>query len=146
LEEVAGFIEADARRHGAVVRFDIACDLPTVRGDSIQLQQVILNLVRNGLEAMVVTDATMRELTIRAVRSNHEVTIGVTDCGVGLSEENRKRVFEPFFTTKPAGLGLGLSISHSIIEAHGGRLWADPNPCGGTTFVFALTAIEESAT
>ena len=144
MEEVAGFVETDARRHGAMVRFDIADDLPAVHGDSIQLQQVVLNLVRNGLEAMVDTDGTVRELIIRAVRIGHEVTISIADRGVGLSAETTKRAFEPFYTTKPAGLGLGLSISRSIVEAHGGRLWAEPNSGGGATFVFALPAVEES--
>ncbi len=146
MEEAARFVEADARRHGATVRFEIADDLPAVRGDSIQLQQVVLNLVRNGLEAMVDTDGTARELIIRAVRIGHEVTISIADRGVGLSAETTKRAFEPFYTTKPAGLGLGLSISRSIVEAHGGRLWAEPNPGGGATLVFALPAVEESLT
>jgi PAS domain S-box-containing protein len=145
LEEVAGFIEADVRRHGAVVHFDIAHNLPAVHGDSIQLQQVVLNLVRNGLEAMAVTEGTARELTIRAARTGREVAISVTDQGIGVSAETSNRVFEPFYTTKPAGLGLGLSISRSIIEAHGGRLWTEPNPCGGSVFAFALPIMEESA-
>ena len=144
VEEVAGFVETDARRHGAVVQFDIADDLPLVRGDSIQLQQVVLNLVRNGLEAMVDTDSAVRELTVCVVRHGHDVTIGIADRGVGLSAEKAQHAFEPFYTTKPTGLGLGLSISRSIVEAHGGRLWAERNPSGGATFVLALPIAGES--
>jgi two-component system sensor kinase FixL len=143
IEGVAGFVETDARRHGALVQFDIAGDLPAVRGDSIQLQQVILNLVRNGLEAMVSTDSEVRKLILRVHRRGHEVLIGIADRGLGLSAEMIKRAFEPFYTTKPTGLGLGLSISRSIIEAHGGRLWVEPNPNGGTTFLLALPVIED---
>jgi PAS domain S-box-containing protein len=146
LEEVAGFVETDARRHGASVRFDVADDLPAIRGDSIQLQQVVLNLVRNGLEAMLDCDRAARELTVRVVRGGREVALRIADRGVGLSAETTKHAFDPFYTTKPAGLGLGLSISRSIVEAHGGRLWAEPNPEGGTTFVVALPVVEESGT
>ncbi|MBM4087987.1 MAG: PAS domain S-box protein [Planctomycetes bacterium] len=144
VEEVGGFIEADARRHGALVRFDIPDNLPMVRGDSIQLQQVLLNLVRNGLEAMAGAAGRARELTVRVDHRGREVTVGITDRGAGLSAETSARAFEPFFTTKPAGLGLGLSISRSIVEAHGGRLWWEPNPEGGATFVVALPVLEES--
>ena len=144
IEEVVGFVETDARRHGMIVAFEIGDNLPAVRGDSIQLQQVILNLVRNGLEAMVDTDAQLRELTVRIYRRGPEVAIGIADHGMGLSPEMTERVFEPFYTTKSCGLGLGLSISRSIVEAHGGRLWAEPNPTGGTKFVLALPPLEES--
>lgn len=144
MEEVAGFVETDARRHGATVRFEIAGELPEVRGDSIQLQQVILNLVRNGLEAMVDIDGSDRELILRACPGDGEVTISITDRGVGLCPATADRAFEPFYTTKPAGLGLGLSISRSIAEAHRGRLWAESEASGGTTFILALPAIEES--
>jgi len=144
LGEVADFIEADVRRHGAKVHYDIARDLPAVRGDSTQLQQVVLNLVRNGLEAMAASEGPQRELTICAVRTGGEVAIRVADRGMGISPEMSNRVFEPFYTTKPAGLGLGLSISRSIVEAHGGRLWTEPNPLGGSIFAFALPMMEES--
>jgi len=110
IEEVAGFVETDARRHGVMVRFEIGDDLPAVRGDSIQLQQVILNLVRNGLQAMVDTDAPLRELTVRVHRRGPEVAIGIADHGIGLSPEMTERVFEPFYTTKSCGLGLGATV------------------------------------
>jgi two-component system sensor kinase FixL len=141
---VVGFIETDARRHGAIVRFDIADNLPAVRGDSIQLQQVVLNLVRNGLEAMVANDRDNRELIVRVQRRGPEIRIGIVDRGVGISAALHHRVFEPFYTTKPTGLGLGLSISRSIVEAHGGRLWGEPNPHGGTTFELTLPILEDS--
>lgn len=146
IEEITGFVAADARRHGALVRFDVADDMPTVRGDSIQLQQVILNLVRNGLEAMAGTDADARELVVRVVRRGHEALVEIVDRGVGVSAESLRQIFEPFHSTKPAGLGLGLSISRSIIETHGGRLWGESNARGGATFVMALPISEDSDT
>ncbi len=87
--------------------------------------------------------ARAARVDLRVHRRGHEVLIGIVDRGVGLSAEMIKRAFEPFYTTKPTGLGLGLSISRSIIETHGGRLWVEPNPKGGTTFVLALPVIED---
>lgn len=145
IEEVADLAEADARQHHARLRFELAENLPAVRGDPIQLQQVLLNLVRNGLEAMANTEEP-RELIVRACSPKaDEVTISVSDSGTGLTEDVAARLFETFFTTKPTGLGLGLPISRSIVEAHGGHLSATPNPDRGTTFSFTLPAIPEAA-
>lgn len=147
VEELADLLQADARRHGATVRFEISDDLPAVRGDPIQLQQVLLNLARNGLEAMADMQAAHRELIVQADSSeNNEVVIRVIDRGPGLSEQSAACMFEPFYTTKSGGLGLGLSISRSIAEAHGGRLWADSDPRSnrGTTLLLALPVMEEA--
>jgi len=144
IEEIAGLLEADARQHAARVRFDIADDLPAIRGDPIQLQQVLLNLVRNGLEAMSLPQETPRELIVNVSRHAPEgVILRVSDNGVGIDPATAERLFEPFFTTKPAGLGLGLAICRSIIEAHGGRMWAEPRPDRGTTFCAVLPALGE---
>lgn len=146
IEEVAGLAEADARQHHALLRFELAERLPAVRGDPIQLQQVLLNLVRNGLEAMAGTGEP-RALTVRTCSPQpDEVVISVSDSGTGLTADIAARLFETFFTTKPAGLGLGLPISRSIAEAHGGSLSAAPNPDRGTTFSLRLPALPEEAT
>src|SRR5262249_23606587 len=108
-------------------------------GDRVQLQQVILNLVMNGIEAMSSVADRPRELLVRSRRheSDH-VLVAVQDVGIGIEPENQKRIFETFYTTKPQGMGMGLAIARSIIENHGGRLWAVPNDGPGMTFQFAL--------
>ena len=124
------------------IRADVPADLPVVSGDRVQLQQVLLNLVVNGMDAMSNVDERERRLEIRGRRDTHDgthvATISVQDRGVGLSAEQMGRLFEAFNTTKPHGMGMGLAISRSIIEAHGGRLWADPNQGPGATFSFSL--------
>jgi C4-dicarboxylate-specific signal transduction histidine kinase len=143
IEEIAGFIEADARQHDARVRFDIADDLPTMRGDPIQLQQVLLNLARNGLEAMDGLQAAARELVVSAHAAPAGVVIRVSDRGPGLAPDMADRAFEPFFTTKPGGLGLGLAICRSVVEAHAGKLWIEPGPAGGASFLVHLPGTPE---
>ena len=120
--------------------------LPTILADCVQLQQVITNLVMNGVEAMQpITDRT-RELTIRSQQAEkHQVLVTVTDTGVGISAENADRLFNAFFTTKSSGLGMGLSICRSIVEAHGGRLWTTANLPHGAAFHFALPVNPETA-
>jgi signal transduction histidine kinase len=116
-------------------------DLPTVPGDRVQLQQVILNLLINSVEAMSTVEDRRRELLIRSSRDGASgVLVAVRDVGIGLDPGQAERLFDSFYTTKPRGLGLGLSISRSIIEAHGGRLWATPNEGYGTTLQFTLPA------
>jgi signal transduction histidine kinase len=108
-------------------------------GDRVQLQQVIINLVMNGIEAMQTVTDRPRELVIRSRQDEaHHVLVCVTDCGVGISAENADRLFNPFFTTKASGMGMGLSVCRSIMEAHGGRLWATANRPHGATFQFIL--------
>jgi signal transduction histidine kinase len=118
---------------------DLASELPLVLGDRIQLQQVLLNLAMNAIDAMATVADRSREFVIRASQSDRDhVMIAVQDTGVGIAANDLDHVFSAFFTTKPGGMGMGLSISRSIIESHGGRLWATPNPTHGPTFQFAV--------
>src|SRR5690606_20842110 len=108
-------------------------------GDTIQLEQVLVNLLRNGIEAMEQTEPDRRQLDIEAsVAELDKVEVAIRDRGRGLPEGDRESIFEPFVSTKPEGMGIGLAISRSIIEYHGGRLWAMPAPDGGTIFRFVL--------
>ena len=143
IQEAAPLLRTCVRQYGATVRFDLADGLPPVLGNRIQLQQVLLNLVRNGLEAMADT-CIEPKLTIRtSADANSFARVSVRDAGVGLTEEARRRMAEPFFTTKSDGFGMGLAISNSIVEAHGGRLWATPNSDRGTTLHFVLPCAKE---
>ena len=128
-----------ARESGILVRMELSSDLPPVLVDRIQIQQVVLNLVRNGMEALAATER--REFTIRTAYVDGElIEVAVSDTGPGLSRDVASQLFQPFVTTKAKGMGFGLSISRSIIEAHGGRLQAVPNPEGGLSFRFELPA------
>ena len=141
--EVVGLAEHEIRQNAVEVRLDLAESLPLVQADVIQIEQVLLNLVRNAIEAMNVGPIARRELVIRtrvANNSDAAVEVAVRDCGCGLNEELAARAFDPFFTTKPNGMGMGLCISQSIIETHGGHLWAQPNEDVGSTFSFTLPA------
>lgn len=136
--ELASLAGIQARDLGVVVRYDLAEHLPPVRGNRIQVEQVLLNIVKNGIEAMAGEDCG-KLLVVRTRRLNHdEVETTVVDEGCGLPGEGGQSVFASFFTTKADGLGLGLPISRSIVEAHGGRLWHAPNAGRGTTFTFTL--------
>jgi C4-dicarboxylate-specific signal transduction histidine kinase len=146
IRRALSFAEAETTRSGARVRLQLAEALPAVRADRIQLEQVIVNLVRNGVEAMQAVELGQRELAIETARSaDNTITVGVHDTGVGLSAEIAERVFDSFFSTKPDGMGMGLSISRSIIEAHGGRLWVTPDSERGTTFRFSLPVMRGAA-
>jgi signal transduction histidine kinase len=124
----------------------LAPDLPTILGDRVQLQQVIINLVMNGIEAMLPIPDRPRELVIRSGQDEaHGVLVSVADCGIGISAENADRLFNAFFTTKSSGMGMGLSICRSIVEAQGGRLSASPNEGPGATFQFVLPSQQEEA-
>lgn len=128
------------------IRYELAPSLPPVVGDRVPLQQVILNLLLNASEAMSHLHDGEREVVIRTSRNGSEtVEVSVQDFGVGLDDANQNRMFDAFFTTKPQGIGMGLPISRSIIEAHGGQLWATPNPDGGATFHFTLRKHEGRA-
>ncbi len=121
------------------LRTELASALPPVLGDRVQLQQVVINLVMNALEAMAPVTDRPRDLLIRSQRDDsNEVIVAVTDSGMGIDSENAERLFNAFFTTKPTGMGMGLSICRSIIATHGGRLWASPNADHGSTFQFTL--------
>ena len=123
------------------MRTQLADGLPLIQGDRVQLQQVVLNLIVNAVQATgAVTDGT-REVHITTSQTEpNEVCLGVQDTGPGLSPESLPRLFEPFYTTKPNGMGMGLSICRSIIEAHGGRLWATPCEPQGALFQFTVPA------
>jgi signal transduction histidine kinase len=109
-------------------------------GDRVQLQQVMMNLIMNAIDAMAVVDGA-RELVITSQSTNGDVRVSVSDSGVGLPPDEANHIFDAFFTTKPDGTGMGLRISRSIVEAHGGRLWAEQNSPRGANFYFTLPTI-----
>ena len=146
VDEVISLVQREMSNHRVSLRKELASTLPMVFVDRIQLQQVIINLVINGIEAMQSVTDRPRELTIRSRRDGEQqVLVTVKDCGVGISAENADRLFSAFFTTKPTGMGMGLSIGRSIIEAHGGRLWAEANLPHGAAFHFTLPLGQEDA-
>ena len=139
IDDVLALVRSEVQKHRVSVRVALAAALPPALGDRVQIQQVIINLVMNGVEAMATVDDRPRELVIRSqAHENDQVLVAVQDAGVGIDPRHVGELFDAFFTTKPAGMGMGLSISRSIIEGHGGRLWATPNPTSGATFQFAL--------
>ena len=139
VSEVLSLVAHEAQREHITLQTELADDLPSVLGDRVQLQQVLLNLVINGMEAMNGIEQRSLELTVKIDRvENREVVVAVTDRGTGIKPHELDRVFEAFHTTKSASLGMGLAICRSIIEAHGGRLWAESNIGSGTTFKFTL--------
>lgn len=139
LDDAIGFAEIDSRRLGIRLEVEVAPDLPAVFADRIMIEQVVLNLVRNGLEAMKDVLPEERTLVVRARDFGpHSVEVAVIDRGHGISEEDRAKLFTPFYTTKAEGMGMGLNICRSIIEFHDGRLIVDVNPEGGTIFSFTL--------
>jgi signal transduction histidine kinase len=139
VEQTAILAEGQAARTNVAIDLELSPDSPIVLGDTIQLQQVILNLVMNGIDAMSTVNDQPRTLTLRSERQDGgHIRVVVQDSGIGLTEEVKSRLFEPFFTTRSKGMGMGLSISRSIIEAHGGRLWAESNASRGATFQFTL--------
>lgn len=140
IRDVVRFLHSDAVLRSASIALDLAPDLPVLHGDLVQLQQVLVNLVLNGLDAMKLVPAEHRRLLIRTERAGDAVRVAVRDCGTGLDPGDRDRLFEPFYTTKIEGMGLGLPIARGIVEAAGGRLWAVDNDDQGTTFVFTLPA------
>jgi two-component system sensor kinase FixL len=146
IRNVADLLHSDAREHSAAIKLDLAAALPSVVADPFQIQQVILNLAHNGMEAMSEVRSASRHLMIHTtVSGDGVVEIAVCDRGQVISTEVLDRVFDPFFTTKTTGLGMGLSISRSIIESHGGRLWATSDRETGTVFRFTLPVSNESS-
>jgi C4-dicarboxylate-specific signal transduction histidine kinase len=139
IREVGTLIEGAALRNQVTLETDLAADLQATMGDRVQLQQVIVNLILNGIEAMSEVADRPRRLVIRSqMRNSDEILVAVRDSGVGIAPKDEKRIFDAFFTTKAQGMGMGLSISSSIIEVHGGRLWATRNDDFGATFQFTL--------
>ena len=145
VEESAALALVGTREQGVEARLDLDPGAPPVMADRVQIQQVVVNLVRNAVEA--VRDAPRRELVVAtaALDEGAEVGISVADTGPGLSEEVADRLFEPFVTTKRHGMGVGLSLCRSIVEEHGGRLLAEANPGGGTVFRVILPALPPPA-
>jgi len=144
--EMVGFTRGEAARCGAVVSTQLASDLPAVLADRVELQQVLLNLIINALEAMEVMEAGERRLLISSESVADDVRIMVSDSGPGFACERAEEVFTAFYTTKSTGLGMGLSICRTIIEAHGGRLWAEANLPLGARVLFTLAACNSVAT
>jgi C4-dicarboxylate-specific signal transduction histidine kinase len=138
LHELTTFLRDEAVRRHIAIRTDLVPGLPKVKADRVQLQQVVLNLMMNGMDAMAETTDRAKELLVNARGDESEIVVRVEDSGVGLDTEAADKIFNPFFTTKPHGIGMGLSISRSIIESHEGRLSASPRPSGGAVFQFTL--------
>jgi two-component system sensor kinase FixL len=154
VEEAGTLALAGANGSGIAVRFCFDPELPPVLVDPIQIQQVLINLIRNAVEAMsdeeaqnaVRDEMAHRELVVAAAPTGPEtVEVSVADTGPGLAPEVAERLFTAFVSSKPTGMGIGLSISRSIVEAHGGRIWTEPNPGGGTAFRFTLAAAGAAA-
>lgn len=144
IREVLALTASELTKERIKVRTELADDLPNVIADRVQIQQVVLNLVLNSKEAMSAASWQPRELLISTEHKESAILVTITDTGVGIAPENRESAFAPFFTSKEEGLGLGLSISRTIIESYGGRLWNKPNQNGqGTTFQFTLPIRED---
>ena len=144
--EVLALAQSEARRKDVSPKQELASDLPPVLGDRVQLQQVILNLIINGFEAIANVSDGARELSISSGRDESDnLIVAVRDSGAGLDQADSERVFDAFFTTKPDGMGMGLAICRTIIESHGGRLWATNNAPRGAVFQFTLPAASQRA-
>ena len=138
IQETVALLRDEAMRYNISVRTELAADLPKIVGDRVQLQQVAMNLIVNSIEAMKDVDGT-RELVVQSQRAeNEQLLVTVSDTGMGFPPQLAEQIFDPFFTTKPHGTGMGLRISRSIIESHGGRLWAISSPGRGATFQLNL--------
>ena len=144
VREMIVLLHSEATRYSISVDTDLAADLPQVMGDHVQLQQVLMNVIINSIDAMKAVDGT-RELAINSQRAeNEQLMVSVSDTGVGLPAQQADQIFNAFFTTKPHGTGMGLRISRSIVESHGGRLWAADNSPRGANFYFTLPTTVEA--
>jgi signal transduction histidine kinase len=143
IEETIALARSDAANRRISVTMKAAPELPLVLGDRVHLQQVLLNLMLNGMDAMSSCRPADRHLSINArVAKGGGVEVAVSDCGPGIPPDKVERVFDPFFTTKTEGMGMGLAISRNIIEAHGGKIWAENLPGRGASFIFTLRAAD----
>ena len=141
VDEAIHFVASEARERGVRVHVDLARDLPLLEVDAVQIEQVMVNLLRNALEAIYESPIDQPQLTVRTQRNGIEAEVAVRDSGAGLRADVAAEIFEPFVTSKPGGLGMGLSICRSIIDAHGGRVWSTANPDRGMTFHFTLPLV-----
>jgi C4-dicarboxylate-specific signal transduction histidine kinase len=142
IEEVILLIEREVTERCVSLRRELSIGIAPVLGDRVELQQVIINLALNGMQAMATVADRPRDLLVRSRQDGGHVVVAVCDAGTGIAPEHVERLFASFFTTKPDGMGMGLSICRSIIEAHGGRLWASQNAGAGATFQFTLPCVE----
>jgi two-component system sensor kinase FixL len=141
IEDVLGILKSDSIIRNITIKKELSADMPHVLGSRVQLQQVIMNLINNGCEAMMETGPEERALTVRAfTKDSKNIVVEISDCGHGVKDGMPEKIFQPFFTTKPKGMGIGLTISRSIVKAHGGTLSARNNPDKGATFSFTLPA------
>jgi signal transduction histidine kinase len=144
--EVIALSLTDLQGNRIILQLELAANLPLITGDRVQLQQVTLNLLRNASDAMVGIEDRPRHLLVKTERDgDNQVRLSVQDAGCGVNPQDFERLFEPFYTTKSSGMGIGLSISRSIIERHRGRLWAEPNDGPGTTFSFSIPCGPDSS-
>jgi signal transduction histidine kinase len=144
VDEALKLISIETQRNRVTVEVFPAADAPRMQVDRVQIQQVLVNLISNAVEAMLTSPAEMRRITIRTLTHAADVEISVADRGTGLPPGNEKKIFDPFVTTKPDGLGMGLSIVRTIVETHGGKVWASPNPEAGVTFHFTLPLVDRA--
>jgi C4-dicarboxylate-specific signal transduction histidine kinase len=139
IRELTGFLRDEAVRSGVHIQTELAPNLPRVKGDRVQLQQVVLNLMLNSFDAVAGQAPPSKEIVLHsAMVEGTKILVRVEDCGSGLNPAIGEKIFEPFYSTKAQGIGMGLSISRSIVESHDGRLWAEPRPSGGAVFQFTL--------
>ena len=145
VRETLGLFEGQALLRGVPLSVQLAEDLPRIGADQIEIEQVLLNLLQNALDVMEASPHKARGITITTSRRDDRVEVAVRDHGTGLTPEVQAQLFDPFFTTKPQGLGLGLSICRTIVESHGGHLWAHNEPDGGLSMCFALPILTEDS-
>jgi signal transduction histidine kinase len=145
IREVLDLTHNQLLTSGVAVHTELASDIPTVFGDRVQVQQVMLNLIMNAIDAMTAISGRPRTLLIKSAKDAEGVLVQVEDSGQGIDPEQLPRIFDSFYTTKPQGIGMGLSISRSIIEAHDGRLWASPGTARGAVFQFILPIADGGA-
>jgi C4-dicarboxylate-specific signal transduction histidine kinase len=138
VEEALRLVAVETRKARVTVETSFSATLPPIVVERVQIQQILVNLLSNALEAMQTSPPEMRRITIQGSVCDEAIEVAVSDRGVGLPPGSETKIFEPYVTTKPEGVGMGLSIVRTIVEAHGGRLWARSNPEGGATFCFTL--------